>query len=210
MHDGGPNAASDAVSTIARTHALRTELVCRMPDLERAATAKAGEEGVMRVVGRRFATLGKPKLTDGEWDAWWSDYFEVLADLPTSALESGMAAYVRDPESEFLPKPGRLRQLALATPNRAAKALARGRQVLAYQAPVHPVYPEKARTPELHPMPSEERRRMAAEALAMLKASRPEKPDAPPVRPTHGAVDHTGLTREMRVQRGLEPVEQAA
>ena len=208
--DVAPNEASDAVALIARTHALRTELVCRMPDLERAATAKAGEDGVMRVVGRRFATLGKPNLGDGEWDGWWSDYCDVLADLPESALESGMAAYVRDPASEFLPKPGRLRQLALETPNRAAKALSRACQVLAYRAPTYVSYAEKVRTPELQTMPSGERQRLAAAALAELRANRPEKPDPPAVRPNTGVVDHTGLTREMRVQRGLEPAEQAA
>jgi hypothetical protein len=90
-----------------------------------AATEPAGETGVTQVIAKRLPLYPQTGMEDGMWDAWWSDYFDALADLPTVALEAGMSAWVRSPESRFMPKPGELRHLALNTPNPTGKAYAR-------------------------------------------------------------------------------------
>jgi hypothetical protein len=40
-----------------------------------------------------------------------------------AAIEAGMAEYVRQVDSEFFPKPGKLRELAQKVPNRMARAV---------------------------------------------------------------------------------------
>ena len=65
-----------------------------------------------RVVGRRLAIFPAMEMSDGEWAAWWGDYVGTLGDLPEAAIELGMRAYIREPKAEFMPKPGRLRELA--------------------------------------------------------------------------------------------------
>jgi hypothetical protein len=54
-------------------------------------------------------------MNAGEWAAWWADYTDALGDLTETALELGMREWVRRPDSRFMPKPGELRELALAT-----------------------------------------------------------------------------------------------
>lgn len=90
--------------------------------LRRRATQPSGPDGVKAVVGRRLALYPQTEMNPGEWGAWWADYFEALEDIPTVAVEAGMAAWVRRPESQFMPKPGQLRELAMNTPNDADRA----------------------------------------------------------------------------------------
>lgn len=93
-----------------------------LPDLRAHAAAPAGEEGVYRVIYPRRALFPQPKRTEAEADAWWNDYYDVLVDIPESALEAGMKAWIAKPDARFMPKPGELRALALKTANDAVRA----------------------------------------------------------------------------------------
>jgi hypothetical protein len=110
---------TDAAELIASDPVLLAEVAAALPALKAVAELRAGTEGVKAVVGRRFAVYPQPPRTDGEAAAWWADYFDVLADVPLASLEAGMRAYVADPASEFMPKPGRLKELAFTTASRS-------------------------------------------------------------------------------------------
>jgi len=103
--------------------------------LRARATQPAGEVGVREVIGRRFAMFPQPDRTDAEWASWWADHFDVLADLSVGALEAAMQAWVKLPDAEFLPKPGKLRELALTTPSRAVGAYQRAKAAMEYVPP---------------------------------------------------------------------------
>lgn len=157
-----------------------------LPALKAVAEAKAGEDGVKAVIGRRLALYPQPQRTEGEWDAWWSDYFDVLADVSLASLEAGMRAYVADPSSEFMPKPGRLRELAFSAPCRSLSRYYRA--TMAVQAAE-----EKPAIagPRVAP---EEVASMLAEVNAGLKTTEP-RTALPSIA---GEVDEGGLTQAMR------------
>lgn len=115
-----------------------------MPALWCEATAEAGPEGVKRVIGRRFELFPQPQRSDLEWSAWWSDYFDVLAEIPEPAIEAGMRAWVRDPDAEFMPKPGKLLELAKTTPNPAVATYERAQRILTPDPEPSPYRPQKA------------------------------------------------------------------
>jgi hypothetical protein len=98
---------------------LLDEARAALPALMDVATHKAGSDGVKAVIGRRLATYPQPPRTDGEAAAWWADYIDTLADCSLASLEAGMRAYVAMPDSEFMPKPGKLRELAFTAPSRS-------------------------------------------------------------------------------------------
>lgn len=191
------------------TPALQEEARHALPSLDRIIRRAAGEAGVRDVVGRRFALYPQPDRSDAEWGAWWEDYYETLADLPRVALEAAMAAYVRDPASEFLPKPGRLRDLALHEPNPTMSLYDRLRVVANYQRPEpsHAVYEIPA--PELRSV--EEDRAKVRELMADYRRRTPEREaqrrDFPA---THGKVDAGGLTAEMRALLARREAEREA
>lgn len=113
-----------ALMIVADSPGMLREVVRALPALREAATEESGEVGVREVIGRRFALYPQPQRSDAEWSMWWMDYYDVLADVPRSALEAAMSAWVRMPESRFLPKPGELRALARRT---------QAREILAYE-----------------------------------------------------------------------------
>jgi hypothetical protein len=82
----------DAVTAIIERSDLRAEAIAALPHLEREARREAGADGVRSVVGRRFGLFPPTEMSEGEWAAWWSDYEDVCADLPMSALEAGRDA----------------------------------------------------------------------------------------------------------------------
>lgn len=155
------------------------------------ATAPAGEEGVRKVVGARLVTYPQARMDPGQWSAWWQSYFDTCADLPETALEAGMKAWVADPSSEWMPKPGKLRELAQQTPNRHVRAYDRIVTALRIsraepEAPREKVGPEKV-----------------ADMLAGYRATMAERKAAELARssasrPTHGPTDETGVTEQMR------------
>lgn len=188
-----------AINEIVRNPVMLAEARQALPALRASATAGAGPEGVRRVVGNRLALFPLPNLSPPEWQAWWGDYFDALADLSEAALEAAMAAYIRDPAAEFMPKPGRLRALALETPNQAARAYSRAAAAIRkVDTVVEPSTGEKPSKELVDQMLSGFR-----QSFAERQASRTQ-PDRPPVRPP---VNETGLTRDMRIHLGIEPVD---
>lgn len=119
---------------IAGVPALVAEARAALPALQSLASWPAGDHGVKLVIGKRFAIYPQPVRLDGEWTAWWAEYFTVLSDTPLAALEAGMRAYVALPDSEFMPKPGRLRELARKAPCRAIQRYNQARRAVALAA----------------------------------------------------------------------------
>jgi hypothetical protein len=178
---------------IATNPALRHELEMVYGRILREATDKAGDEGVKAVIGRRFVLYPQPQRSEGEWVAWWGEYYTLLSDLPLASLEAAMRAWTARPDSEFLPKPGKVRELALSTPTRALKRLQRADMVLTYR-------PEpKALTPEQLEA-SDKMREDVAKLLADTISKLGGGPDAerPKVRPNFAQVDETGISAGMR------------
>lgn len=164
------------------------------------ATQPAGEEGVQQVVGRRLVTYPQARMGDGEWAAWWQDYYDACADLTTEALEAGMAAWVRNPTSQFMPKPGQLRELAQQTPNRAVRAYTRITDALrlADRPPVEELPARTGPLPEPEPRPTrEEVATMLAAYRAQQTARKADLPDTS-MRANYGRTDERGLTPQMR------------
>ena len=178
----------EAAAEIAAVPALLEEARAVVADLQLYATAKAGVSGVKTVIGRRFATYPQPQRSEGEAVAWWADYIDTLSDLSLASLEAAMRAYVADPASEFMPKPGRLRELARTTPSRALTRFyrAKGAIRLADQ--------RTAQDPPARD--AAEVRRMLAEFQA--KTMPTELRRAEPMPSTAGKPDEGGITPQMR------------
>lgn len=185
-----------AAGQIAGREELRGELIANLPVLKSAALAPAGVAGVMQTVGKRFAIYRQPERSEEEWAAFWSDYVDAVGHLSVAALEAGMQAWVNDPSSEFLPKPGKLRELAETTPNRAAKHYTRAQKVA--QICRQPIGPNGYERPE----PTEEERAKVRSMLASFQAQMAERTTAAKPRvelpSTAGAPDESGITPAMR------------
>ncbi|RAK51606.1 hypothetical protein [Phenylobacterium soli] len=125
--DGNPD---DACQEIASYLALREECREILPALREQAERRADQEGIRAVVGRRFATYPQPERNEGEWAAWWRDYYDALTGLSLASLEAAMREWIKRSDSQFLPKPGELRELALRTPSRALQRYQRARRVV--------------------------------------------------------------------------------
>lgn len=167
-----------------------------MPELRDAALRPATRKEIEGIIGQRFELFPQPKRDAGQWAAWWADYFDALEGLTPSAIEAGMAAWVRSADAEFMCKPGKLRELAQTVPNenRWARAYYRAEKAT-YVAPLPA--PEPKRSDD---RPSaEEVRAKVAETLAALTEKdtfarfRANKPNPPCAR-----VDDTGVSPEMR------------
>lgn len=167
----------------------REEALAALPVLRADAEDPCGEIGIRDVVGRRFGLFPQPDRSDAEWDAWWGDYFDALADLPIAAVEAGMRAWVRHPDSEFMPRPGKLRELALSTPNNAASLYARMKSILYPATPQQalPAPEERVKPEEVAEMMAEFRKRMSANKL----------PEPPKFR-VQAKIDERGVSDVMR------------
>ncbi len=197
-----------AVREIATNPRLRAECEQLYPTLSTQARNPSGTDGVMRVVGKRFALFGV-NLTEESAPAWWDDYFEALEDIPESALEAGMRAHIKA-GAQFMPKPGELRTLALTTVNPAVRALERARAALEYQPPKdydHNPVEVSPRILRAEPTAEEKARarRWAADFSKRVE-ERPNPLKAPLGPPIQAKVDETGISAEMRAllarQRG--------
>ncbi len=177
-----------AIEVIAKSDILRSEATMAMPALRAAAQRPATPDEIRTIIGSRFPTYPQAKRTEGEAAAFWADYFDALDGLPPAMIEAGMAAHVRDPKSEFLPKPGRLAELAKAVPwaGRFNRAYNRARSaVVASQkaAEPKPVVEERPSPEEVKAMVAETLKALAETptakaAAARKKAARPT-PSAP-------------------------------
>lgn len=166
-----------------------------LPGLRIAAMRPATMDEIKGIIGSRFATYPQPQRDEGEAVAFWADYADALAALPAAAVEAGMAAHVRDPASEFLPKPGKLAELARKAPHdgRWAKALRRAKAATA-PAPVVREIAEHDRDAVKRQMVD-----LVAdlEAKALVKAEQIR--GRARLRPTPSArVDGVGVSDEMR------------
>ena len=182
------------------------------------ATAPATPDEIKFLVGQRFVTFPQPERSEGEWAAFWEDHFAVLADVTASALEAAMDVIRMDPKLEFLPKPAKIRQIALMTPNRAVRAYERCRAAVEYQAPStpHPADSDPAYVdPSVRALlqPAKPRAEPSAADKARVKAQLAEfiaKDEARKASTkslggglpsTAGRPDHTGITPELRALR---------
>jgi hypothetical protein len=154
----------------------------------------ARNEEIAKILAAQFALYPQPTRTDAEWGAWWSSYTNALDDLPPTAIDAGMAAYIKGPDSEFFPKPGKLRELARTVPNPLAMACEalrrefdrrqRGQQQLA------------APEPQPEPAPKESVREMLADFQRQMAQRAP--PKRAPLPPSPVKVDERGLSKAMR------------
>jgi hypothetical protein len=188
-----------AVREIASNPRLLAEARQALPQLQAAAKAQAGTDGVYRVVFNRIPNFPQPDRSEEEWAAWWGGYFTACAELPESALEAGMAEWLKA-ANHFMPAPGELRQLALTTPNRAARAAERARAAIEYQPPKTHDHNPVTITPRIlrdEPTAAEKQRirEMAAAFSAAVEARKPPPIDAFKCK---AKVDEMGITAEMR------------
>lgn len=188
-----------AAMGLAADNQLRAEAHRALPVLKAAALQLAGEAGIRDVIGRRFALYPQPDRSEEEWAAWWSDYYDALGNVTWAALEAAMLVYIRNPASEFMPKPGKLLELSQHTPNKAVKAFERASAL--------------ARIPKAEERkpyaPTNEEKAAVQAMLASFKVktmARAEAVKPPPGPATHGKADEAGLTPMMRallpLQRG--------
>jgi hypothetical protein len=176
----------DAAKAIARDEELLAEAKAALPALRVVAEAKAGRDGVKAVVGKRLVLYPQPARTEGEWDAWWSDYFDALSDITLASLEAGMRAYVADPSSEFMPKPGRLRELAFTAPCRSLGRVYRIKRAIEFAEEKPAITGPRIDPNDVRAMVEDFSQRICAER---------EKPRLPSIA---GRTDDGGLTAEMR------------
>jgi hypothetical protein len=156
----------------------------------------AEPEDLKLILGQRFAVFPQPERIPAEWAAWWADYTDALSDLGAPALEAAMASYVKEPDAEFFPKPGRIRELAKTVPNRASltyyaaqRAVSSARQAAALAEPT----PEQ---PKTEPADKAKVAQMLSEYHRKVNETRPAaKPDRPP---TPVATDEHGVSAIMR------------
>lgn len=157
-----------------------------LPALQAVATAKAGEEGVYAVIKRRFQTYPQPERSVADAALWWSDYYDALSDVSLASLEAGMRAYVADPSSEFMPKPGRLRELAFSAPCRSLGRYYRAKRAIAMAEEVPVIAGPRVAPTEVKAM------------LADFQAKSVGAATKPPLPSISGQVDERGITPQMR------------
>lgn len=138
------------------------------------------------VVSRRFGTLGKPNLSEAEWKNWWADYYDACADLPLAALEAGMRAWVNNPEAEFIPKPGKLRELAERAPSQTLRRYQRAKRAIQMADEPPPEPKERADPGEVRALLAD------FQGKSLTHAAKPQLPSI------SGKPDSGGLTPEMR------------
>lgn len=185
-----------AAKMIADTWAMREKARALLPTLLDQAQRKAGEEGVKRVIARRFATYPQPERSEEEWAAWWADYVDTLADLPLACLEAAMRAFLGSTGAEFMPKPWKLRELAEITPSRALQRYQRARRALQIadgQTPaIEPPKPDPSQAEAVRALLADFKAKSIAGAkVSPLSARRANPPPPPPT-------DEFGITPQLR------------
>jgi hypothetical protein len=204
------------IEALAADRGLLGEVIDALPRMRVAAVAPALETGVKAVLNRRFQTYPQPVRADFEWAEFWADYVGACGELPVEALEGAMRAWVAKPSSQFLPKPGELRALALSIPFKAGERYTRlqkavrGAQERAAllargEFKLEPIRPRRM------PGTAEEKdavRTMAGNYVAQATERRAAIDAAKPKADftlSQGRVGPSGLTAEMRRLQGLEP-----
>ena len=190
---------------VSRDMVLLGEVEGLLPDLLGKAKEPAGKEGVKHVIGRRFALYPQPDRSDGEWAAWWADYCDVLEDLPRPALEAAMRSWVSGADAEFLPKPGKLREIALTSRTQEGGMYDTARQALRLRlielnsTPGDGIEVPPVGHREIPRGPTEaDKARVRAWAREFVASVEAKHPKAATIRPNRGAVDEGGITLELR------------
>lgn len=173
-----------------------------MPAMRHAALRPASEKEIRDIIGSRFGTFPQPQRDEGEAMAFWADYLDALAGLTPAQIEGGMKAWVSDPKAEFLPKPGKLADLARQSTqvgrwtrayNRAqAAVVASQKPEAALPGPKHSPAEVKAMVAQTLAALSET---PTAKMMAARKAAMPRTPSAPLPPGSH-------MSAEMRAKLG--------
>lgn len=194
-----------AIQQIAETPALLEEARQSLSALKADAEKSAGDDGVRRVVGRRLGLYPPMDMAPAAWVAWWTDYTDALGDLTETALEAGMKAWIRAPDSRFMPKPGELRDLARKTLSNSYSAYNRAHGAIQWQAQLDYAASRGAIVhvdPGPKPEPTEDEKAAVKKLLAEFKLKSPPRLQRPGIMPSHGRTDEFGLTAEMRERLG--------
>jgi hypothetical protein len=187
--------ASGEFRAIAENPALLAEAERALPALRRDAAWGASAAEIMAVLAPRFALYPQPDRSEGEWEAWWADYTHALDDVPPAAIEAAMAEYVKLPDSEFFPKPGKLRELARTVPNALTRAVQTAQRAID-AAQNRPAEHHADHAQSAEPVDRDKVQAMLRDFHQKLEANKPPpKPERPPI---SGPVDERGLTQAMR------------
>ena len=116
----------DAVSLVVG----KPEALAALPKLEQHAEP-CGAKAVVALLTPLVTLYGVADRSESEWKAFWGFYIKALSDLPFEALRSGVEEYVGRGDSEFFPKPGPLKALALKQAEPLLMALGRARKAAA-------------------------------------------------------------------------------
>ena len=185
-----------AREVIAASPLLRQEAQAAIPALRAAAMAPATVEQIKATISQRFALFPQPQRNDLEWAAWWADYIDALSGLSAPAVEAGMAAWVKSPDAEWMCKPGKLRELAMGTPNSNKWARAHRIAVAATIEPIRDMEPD---TPKAAKLDAAKVTELMADFHKQMAAKAP-----PPVSRTRSiptpqaAVDERGMSPQAR------------
>jgi hypothetical protein len=162
-----------------------------LPALSERVHQTATRPEIKNIIFARFALYPQPFRHDWQWDLWWADYYGALEGLTGEAIDAGLTKWVGLPDSEFLPKPGRLKALAGSTPTKTGRALHIVQMALTRAAEAaprdHHAAPAAPRLKHI-PKPPEDRdsvREMMREFRADQKF-RDDHRERPAVRPMHG------------------------
>jgi hypothetical protein len=205
----------DLTQALVDSPALLAEAGNVLPVLHAASQRGAGLEGLKQVIERRYQIYPQPARATFEWDDFWAAYLDCCGTLTTASLEGAMQRWVADPASQFLPKPGQLRDLALKTPTVAAARYLRlqrsvhaARELVVEQRRAGGFHLEAVRLKHI-PKPPEDRESVRA-MMADFRTGQAQRAAERP-KPTgnfhlsQGVPGPSGLTPLMRRHMGLPP-----
>lgn len=198
-----------AIQTIRGSAILSEQAREALPSLRAQALKSATPDQIKSIIGQRFALFPQPQRNDGEWAAWWADYLSALDGLTPYAIEAGMAAWVRNPDAEFMCKPGKLLELASTVPNqnRWARAHDRAKRATHIEPPAVAAPAEEA--PKI---PREDFAAMMTDFAKKMDAKKVPQAQRRPRHPTPAGtvIEGRGMTPEMARLLGIAPSAQDA
>lgn len=106
------------------------ELRAALSGLYADASRGGGLNGIEAALRPWFATYPQPVRDTAEWAAFWQAYVIACGHHSEASLHAGMKAWAKLPDSEFLPKPGRLSELARTSPTAAFKLASHAHELL--------------------------------------------------------------------------------
>lgn len=115
------------VDEVCRSPKLHAEVQRAWPAIQ-AHAAPCGLHAATQALAALFPVYPPPDRSVEEWAAFWKAYHEDLADLPLEALQAAVKDYRQGEKSEFFPKPGPLRALALKRAEPILKAAYRAKR----------------------------------------------------------------------------------